>query len=666
MLSYFAKIMRTGLSACMEMTNFYSEMEIDKGKPSYSGHLVYKKATLKKNKIRIIYKLNKHNNPTLSKYEVALSYLLELFLPPFLTPKQTLVKNKKNKIVGLASHHFCYSVFAREPKDSEFCILHYHKNAKERIPKTIVFGSIINLQDPENIPIYFLNEFPPGFFAQLLKAYQAKHLDIDMEALASVLCSSYTLEEDDLHKGNIGFYVVMREKKGIRIPTVVFFKIDNDLLLSNSLMSHYDARFPNCYYGKNAFAITARDLIKFPRVKDSGNHYWPDKTRYCVNATDPKIYSDFKECKAFQDLGKLREFKLAKWHEFYKHILKQNTAIEASLAQALKIEDPIERAQLDLITQAAIARLSQLKVVLFSIPEFREVVVSTDNEALLNRYQNQALPFDYAKLKEQMDFYKSCCNSNFFDAKDTPLHVAIRLGDFRYYESWRDFKKFANQSNSRGETPLDLALKLAEEKAVASKDPRSDPCFIVKFLLKQGVKQTTCYKKFCKNYPNVNLRNYRFPTIYLNEARTASTSQDLKTLFAKLSKDSRFSLKMKKNLSIACMKAFINNKNFAPNFIKIVREFQQALNDGAPELQFIRQLRSSLWIVRIIRGLFGNTSTQAAITNLLTSAKKELASIPSIANSPRFFSPKTYYSEECLTKNLPKGKDQLARDIHAA
>ena len=45
----------------------------------------------------------------------------------------------------------------------------------------------------------------------------------------------------------------------------------------------------------------------------------------------------------------------------------------------------------------------------------------------------------------------------------------------------------------------------------------------------------------------------------------------------------------------------------------------------AAELQFIRQLRSQLWIVRIFRGLLGGTATQVQLNGLIEKELKRIS-----------------------------------------
>ncbi|KTC81659.1 Dot/Icm T4SS effector AnkK/LegA5 [Legionella brunensis] len=611
------------------MVDSYRDADIVRGMPSHSGHVVFKEAKLAASGKRIIYKLNKRSHPYLSLYEVALTNLLSLFVARDLTPRQTLVKGEDGEIVGLATEHFCYCVERRETLAPNFCSLSFSvENGFEIKPE--------KREKAEDIPIYFLNEFPRGFFAHLYEASQKGKFDLDIDSLASVLCGSYTLEEDDLHKGNLGFYVVEKEGR----PKIVFFKIDNDLLMSESVMSYYDSRIVNWRHGGNAFRITPRDLLEFPKLQDSKNHYWPTSRRYLVNHSDPKVYSNSAEIESFIKLGKSKEFQQAKWRWWYKHILTQSTMIQECLARSLNAEDPYERAQIALITQASVARLSYLKATLFSLPEFRHYVSSVDHKSLIKEITGVVAPKHKSAINEQLLFFQGLCQPNGgFEEGDTPLHAAIRLGDYRYHETWEHFKEYANQTNDKNETPLDLAVKLAQVKVergselVKTEDPRRDPLFIMNHLLGEGVNKTDAYRTFRNEHKDLKITSYRFGTVYLNKTKAAKTAEDLIEVLRDLGEDFRFSLKMKKEISVYCVKYFLKDKEKNASLGYTLEQFKLALNgnhskEPRPELQFIRQLRSTLWIIRVIRGLLGGTSTQVELNDVIDLTKKKIPQPP--------------------------------------
>ncbi|ASQ46657.1 Dot/Icm T4SS effector AnkK/LegA5 [Legionella clemsonensis] len=635
------------------MPKFYDKTDITTGAASHSGHIVYKEALFKSTK-KVVFKLNKHNQSLLSLFEASLTHLISLFLKSNLTPKQRVVRNEEGQIIGLAAEHFCYTAARRETLLPNFCSLKktaagYKLKSKKR-------------EKAEDIPIYFLNEFYSGFFADLYQAFLKGKVILDMESLASILCSAYTLEEDDLHKGNLGFYIVEREKK----PRVVFFKIDNDLLLSNSLMSRYEARIEHWGHGEDAFKITARDLLEFPKLTDSKNHYWPTCLRYFVKYNDPKVYNS-AETNAFIQLGKNAEFQQAKWRTWYSHILLQSAMVENYLERSLNKADPYERAQLALISQATMSRLSQLKAVLFSIEEFRHYVATVNNETLgeeIFTHHPKLNKADYQPvLNRQIEFYKELCVSeNGFKKGDTPLHVAIRLGDYRYHETWGYFREFANQVNDKGEKPLDVAVKMAQTHLstnadIAIEDPRSNPFSIMKHLLNEGVDKTKSYKRFGDENKQLKIRSYHLQgSPYLERAKTAKTAEDLIEVLRDIGEDYRFSLKMKKEISVYCLRFFLRNKVPDNDLCPLLNQLAQALNGGngkqpRPELQFIRQLRSSLWIIRVIRGLLGGTSTQLDFNRLIGKKRKEIiASKPSCVSA--FFT-----IRDSSNPNAEDGKD---------
>ena len=627
------------------MSFFYQFEHIELKDSIQTGHTVFPNASYndptvdlsqsidpkKKKTEKIVYKANKHNNARFSHLEVAFTDLLKSgFLAPNLTPAQFLVKNSEGVIVGLASEHCCYMAARREGLGTFYALNVEHERKDPRITVTT-----IPAKASEDIPIYFLNQFRPGYFEVLWKAHKEKKLFFDMSSLASVLTSSYTLEEDDLHKGNLGFYLVKRNGR----TTVVFFKIDNDLMMSDSVMSHYSSRVVNWRHGENAYDISQRDLIGFPKLLDSKNHYWPTSKRYIANPIDDKVYSSAAEIQAFIELGVDEEFKLAKWREFYRQILIPASVIEPSLINAFEKEDASDRAQRALLVNAAIARQARLRAVLFSIPEFRAYVRGLDYSAResiraeildeLTKKEKEALSFE---LSNAMVHYQLLCNPSYegaFDAGDTPLHVAIRLKDYRYQETWQAFSKFAEQTNSKGEKPLDLAVSMArKEKTYAHNitDIRQNPFLIVKSLLKEGVVRTTSYNNL-DEHKKLAIKNCEFGSDYLEQTHQVQNGTGLIVLLRDIGEDYHYSLKMKKELTIAVMRNFIAMQRENPELNAILTELKGALNGNeekspVPELQFIRQLRSSLWIVRIMRGLLGGTATQVALNELIDNELK--------------------------------------------
>ncbi|STY25614.1 ankyrin [Legionella taurinensis] len=485
---------------------------------------------------------------------------------------------------------------------------------------------------PEQIPIHFFNDLPSGFFTRLTSAFKDGSLTFDMASLASVLAAAYTLEEDDLHKGNFCFYVTKKlTEKGYK-PHVVFMKIDHDLMMADSVMSHGHARVANWLYQKNAFSITERDLLHFPKLLDSKNHYWPTSRRLFVKPFDPKAYNDNNEITAFSALSTNPEFIRAKWQEFYKHILIPRQLIEDDVAKGFDRNNPTDCAQIALITNAVVARQARLRAVLFSIAEFRTFVETLhgDGDKALDTIEEEIFtgvdPLIKEKLqvdfKRETAFHRDLCTDkdNGFKEKDTPLHAAIRLGDYRYDETWDAFSQFARKRNQDGTTPMQLVMNqvlLAKEKKPVLDDPRKNPFFIANHLLRQGIKHAIPRDRYRQ------LSNYSLPSSHLNKAEKAASLPELLAVFQAIGEDERFTLKMRKDLAISALESFIKAQADNPQLRRMLLDFRKALNvDKAPQLQYIRQLRSELWIIRQIRGLLGGTHTQVSLTELVD---KELA-----------------------------------------
>ena len=551
-------------------------------------------------------------------------------------------------MVGLACEHFCYAA-ARRERLVKFHQLdlekekHFKKKRDLKNPQ--LSGIEFRVKTPEEIPIYFLNQFDPGYFAKLCKLREQNKLEFDWDSLAAVLTCSYLLEEDDLHKGNFGFYLVRRDGKLV----VVFFKIDNDLMFSDSLMSHYDARLVNWRLGSRAFDITEQDLIGFPKLFNSKNHYWPTSKRYLANPIDNKVYSSAEEIEAFVRLADNEDFQKAKWRQFYKQILVPPGVLTESLTQPFDKDSPEDRAKRALVLNAAVARQARLRAVLFSIPEFRDFVYEFGkDEEKVGALRGEILEDvegDFRhEIRNNMTFYRSLCkppnldgsksNPNAFVKGDTPLHAAIRLGDYRDHETRWFFGKFAEQRNKDGEKPLDLAVAMAKRtnpNTVA--DVRKDPFFMIHSLVKAGVSKTESYNKtFPPDKKTIEL--YDVHSRYTDKACDVNSSEELINLLRDIGEDYRYSLKMKKEIAVAVVRKYISENRpdsklgRDPEFESILKDLKNALNGKeatpeekkihrAPELRYIRQLRSHLWLIRQLRGLLGGTATQVELNGLI-------------------------------------------------
>lgn len=623
------------------MVSLYNINNIYLGQPSHSGHETYPDAVYypphnKAKAKKIVYKKNRNGNPQYSRLEIAFSQLARLFMSDDTTPDQKLVVDDSINVVGLVIQHLCYVIEQNEGLSQPFYSLKYSRQDFSFKKK--------NVKVAEKIPLYFLDKLPHEFFNNLLDAEQLNILSIDYSSLASIFAASYTLEEDDLHKGNFGFYLVENEGK----PRVVFFKIDHDLMFADSIMSFYCSRPSHWSNGDNAFDITAYDLLNFPNIKDSLNSYWPTKISFFPNPWGNKEYQNEEEVNAFAQLKDNPEFNKAKWMSFYKHILVPTELIERSLSDCLDVNNAYERAQIALITQATVARQAQLRAVLFSLKEFRNFVTNLTKEEknfLLKEVLHSYTADDRNQLVAQVETtlfnQQKLCQLNNIDEKDTPLHIAIKMGDYRYEETIEKYGHLINTKNNQGLTPLDLAVQMMHSADPPVADPRKDLRFTMRHLLEHGAKQSKAFKSFNSIE---HIETYRFHTSYLDRTVQAKSYNQFKDILRDIGEDHRFCLKYKKNLAIECISKYTKENRSNPNYQQLLLQLKRDVNGQSKSsqgngLQYIRQLRSRLWIIRLIRGLFGWTSTQGEINSIIDSElervkPKEWGCCSFFANTP--------------------------------
>lgn len=599
--------------------------------------------------IPIFYKENKHNTPQASTNEVVFSELARLFMLPHTTPPQHLVKNGKTGLVtGVASENIQLSIAAKEKGTSEYLNVVIERGSNYQF-KT-------EPKDSKKIPFKFLNELPQGFFAHLMELRKHKKLNIDMDSLASSLVGKYTLEEDDLHKGNIGIYVI---KKGGK-PYVTFFNIDHDLMFSGSLTSFMDARFSNLGYRGSAFNITERDLLSFPDLQDSKNHYWPTRKRFMVKYGDDKVYADPNERTAFRELQRDPDFNRYKWKRLLKNILIPNELMQTAMGLHLDKNIPKEAAHLNLITQAMVDRVIKLRAVLFSIPQFRSYLFSppghddlanikTELEVYITgipTLNKEAQTTLLRGISDNAVRYFTFCNPDAdhrVRGGDTPLHIAIRLGDYRFEQSENAFGHFLSTANDFGQKPIDVAADLAKNYEPGSEkiDPGKDPIFIIKSLIAHGAEMTAEVADILRSKGIKNLHDYHFQSKYYG--LDVDNYDMLKALITQIGMDNNLSLKSKKIITTQVIKDHIGCLKQDE-----LEKFKHELNGTsdtpiAPEFLFISQLRSSLWFVRLIRGLYGHSSTRMELNSLINLSEKNMQK----GNPFHFFSssPKTASSE---------------------
>ncbi|MBI2786608.1 MAG: ankyrin repeat domain-containing protein [Legionella longbeachae] len=607
------------------MSVFYHIKDITLGTPSHSsGHVTYAGAVYNPpNKLikpfKVIYKKNKYGQSQFSRLEVMFSKLAQLFLSADSTPSLHLVVDNEKKInnkhiTGLAVEHLCYVIEKKEGLQKNFYTL--------QNPKTVPNFEALKVNKAKNIPYYFLDKLPQGFFANLVKAENNGSLTIDYESLASIFTTAYTMEEDDLHKGNYGFYLVEREGK----PQAVFFKIDHDLMFVNSIMSFHTRRPFHLLHGAHAFDITEQDLLSLTCLNNSSNSYWPTKFGYISNPFDNKEYHNYAEIDAFARLGIHPNFIKGKWKFFFKHILISNKLIEKTLEECADKNKAIDRAYIALITQATSARLACLRAVLFSIKEFRDYVKDLnkdDTQALLKEVIPSYLFHESISLQvhESFTHYQDLCKTQSgFVTGDTPLHTAIKLGEYRYDETLSMFVQFIDVKNALGKTPLDVALELFHSKENNPTDVRKNALFIMKHLLENGARKT---KKYRESEIDSTVKAYEFINPYKNEISAEMHYRHFKDILRDIGEDHSFSLKFKKNLALDCIRRFIEVNEDHPRCENRLQRLRDDLNAYSSEeesagVKYIRQLRSQL------RGMYGLTSTLWEINKMISLALEHL------------------------------------------
>lgn len=604
------------------MPEYYYEDQVKVfGPPSHSGHETYNAFYRHDNTLdeRIIFKKNKFGFANFSRMEVAFSQLAKLFLMPGLTTSQRLVVDKNNQWVkGIGVQHLMYVIQNKEGLKHSF---YSFENPAYCLP--VDKGTV---SKPEDIPFYFLDKLPQGLYLQLVKAEKEGKLKINYESIASVLATSYTLEEDDLHKGNFGFYIVEKEGK----PQVVFFKIDHDLMFVDSIMGFCTKRPFHLFHGPSAFDIFEDDLTTFPNLKHSANSYWPTKFSWICDPFNKKEYRHFGENSAFAALEKEEEFKKAKWRIFYKHILIPRKLIKTTLENVSDSSNPSDRAFIALMTHTMVARLASLRAVLFSVKSFREFVAGltdADHASLLkeiNPEGNEEVNRVIINMIKKYNTLLAPDSPNKFEEGDTPLHTAIKLGEYRYAETTRMFGHFMDTKNSAGKTPLDVALELKDK---CNKHICQDMPLIMKHLLDKGARKTQAYEDA---KIDSEIQSYKYINPYCSKITNTTSYTEMKEILRDIGEAHEYCLKYKKNLAVECINKWIVERKSNPGFMKELDQLRKDVNGSSPEaehsgLKYIRQLRSSLWIVRQLRGLYGWSSTLMEINAIIDKTVKPRA-----------------------------------------
>ena len=602
-----------------------------------------------------ITKLNKNlpwcvGNPLYSRMENAFAGLaFDLFIRRGFTPQSKLVRDKENKVFGIASEDISVQIkklreertqcYAFQPKNWEFepitgvlietpedeierrKILESRCTPEERaIPAFMdaVMNAELELKkDREGKK--FLDEMPKNFFPSLLERHEAGDVEIDMESLASILAASYTLEEDDLHKGNMGFYVtdakdengnLVKDKNGVYKKKFTFFKIDHDMMFMDSIMSrNRQARPNNWLYGmfdKDTFKITATDLDRFPDIKDSKNHFWP--ARHTKTA---KGYSG-KEAQAFANLKNYPAFQNAKWNEFLKYSLMPNELVKNSLVMHLDSQE--DKDKIAMIGNTVAARMKELTRALLGSKEFSHYlqtpagiagkeVIKKEIEAFMKTAD--MAPADQKRILEDIDSRFNSFITSTESMKTTNLTKTIEL----------DCYDFSTNDEPTSQE-IDCAIRIYTEYRNESdmENAFKYACITLDLVEKSGIsgmeKQVKELKKVKNEYLKPELINtYEDFTAAANRLRTSDLP-----------------LKQQKNEILDVLK--LAKLKLPHQELQKIKEQLEMREPTDQSLKFIKQLRSEVWIVRLIFKLYNRTETSSNMLTVINAQLKKPDATP--------------------------------------
>lgn len=581
---------------------FFKDFTLQNNAEYKTGHVIYKKALNKNDNHYYVLKANKFGKQEYSYLEAAFSNIARLFLPKNICCNVHVLYSSKepSSLFGVAIEHLGYMIDSYHPKSErpEFYKVVQHEGS-------ICFASRTNIQSPMDIPYSMLNELEHDTISKLMTM---NGVVLDYASLAAMLAASYALEEDDLHKGNFGFYAVKKESN----LEIKFFKIDHDLMFADSIMSFVTRRYFHLAHGAEAFAITPDDLQEFPLLTQSANGYWPAKSSYLANPLRPEEYVYNSEIDAFRSVGKNKDFIAAKWFYFLKHILLPESLFDQKLDQILDRSSPQLSIWRAVIMQALVARQAALKSVLFSLPDFRQYLVTLDENRESELYKE--IETDAKAVKDHLYQLKQYSSAD----GDTPLHTAIKLGCYRYEESTRVFSQYLHKGNNEGKTALDCAYEMYQKNPNPIGTVSQDYMLIMRHLYERGA-------RFSERIPEdvfQKMRNYTHDSRHYKALDVVKDYDALKKVLQTIGEDHTLSLKGKKLLAVACVKRFISSNQDNPNKNLILKKLYDDINGYSSDekqapLKYIRQLRSRLWVIRQIRGMYGQTTTLGVLNGLI-------------------------------------------------
>lgn len=542
-----------------------------------------------------ITKLNKHKGKpgeTASELEVGLSEVARLFIKRGLTPLAKLVVDK-TETYGVASENYSKQIKELMYADKQLINVKHEDFSKINYdnidPKYIIKKQNEDIETNYKQAVQgfqFLDKMPQGFFTKVMADYRAGKIDVDMESLASILTSSYTLEEDDLHKGNVGFYITVDKNNKCQYT---FFKIDHDLMLTDSIMSKKDMRIANINYNKNSFRMTVADMERFPDLKDSGNHYWPTIHKYLVKGD--KAYTDKKEREAFASLNTVPEFQRYKWKHFLKHSLMPSNLIDNSLKSAL---DDKQLDKTNMIKTALVERLSELKLNLINSSQFREY---------LSKYGAE----DFAEIQKDIEKYLID-----IDCKNEVVRSEILTSMTEELSNIRgaclDMKKFGEISIRNS-----IKLKAYEFNEHSNKKiSQDDVNFVKNKFFDSNAEGRIYYHSVLKHFQSNGCEDEQLKSII--KAQQASYKVTIKTYddFIKQANQISTSGLPLKQQKVELLDVLKNSSMKKEDFIRIKNELKQS-EPVEKSLKFVNQLQSDFWLIRKIRGTYGKTTTASAM-----------------------------------------------------
>lgn len=193
-------------------------------------------------------------------------------------------------------------------------------------------------------------------FYDFYKSNKPSEQDLVEAEVAAVWVSAYVEEENDLHSGNYG---IRRNSIG----KVRFVKYDNDQT-TRPLTSKYveldpkKERTRNRPAPINAFPVTERDILNFPKLEDAKPDQWPSS-----ESIDTPINIDYFIAQ--------EKFVEDKWYMFLRRILIPDEMYEVIGFATIRSEKTRRK-----FIDHKCNKTKELKKVLLNIPEFQTYVIT--------------------------------------------------------------------------------------------------------------------------------------------------------------------------------------------------------------------------------------------------------------------------------------------------